>query len=822
MKQKQNHKPVNKPGINPPVKKEINKGTPKPFFLDPYMKKYGLWITLGLVAMLILIIFFDFITGNKYYLFKDIGSDSINISWPHISLLVNYIKTEGFPMWSFAQGMGQNIQSSVSDPFSWFILFSGTKHLEYSFIVMELIKMLLAAIFFYLFLSELKLSNTSKIIGTLMYTFSGFIMIGSGWGIFSGEACLLALLLLGFEKLYQHNSWYLFPVPVAMILMLQPFDLYLYGLFLIFYFLLRHFTSDESSWVKLVTMSLKMAGLVILGMVISSFFLVPTVQIMMDSPRVSGNSSYANKLLSYPVFGTESIVHNSTAIMRFFANDLLGNGINFNGWYNYLEAPMVYIGLLPLLLFPQVFIFLNRKRKLIYGIFLALFFIPIIFPFFRYAFWAFTGDYYRGFSLFISLTLLLFSLFALNELDKVKRVNLPLLAATLTGLIVLLFYPYANIDQIIAKNLRSVALLFLLIYTGLIIFLSYSKSRNLPKVLIILFVFIEIGYFNSKSLNERQTLTRQETLQKAGYNDYSVDAIAYLNSNDKGFFRLNKDYSSGPAMHTSYNDAKIQGYYSTQSYTSFNQKYYIRFLEETGIIEKGKEFQSRWAPGLSTRPFFLTMASNKYLLTKQINSQFRQFGYDSIIQTGDVKILKNRNFLPLGFTYKKYIPLSQFQQLSVLQKQFVILKAFVAEEPVPPQFNQFTLFGIQDTSKNYTWEELLADLSALREDTLQISEFSNNRITGNIDIQEPRLLFFSIPYDKGWRCKVDGKETALQLCNVGFLGLKLETGKHDIELVYKPPYFKISLFASLAGVIIYLVLIAFQYWYDKRNLKLNV
>lgn len=817
MNQKPTKNPANKPANRFQAKKEIKKATAKPFFLDPYMGKYGLWIVLGLVSLLILIIFHKFIAGSAYYLFKDIGSDSINISLPQVTLLAKYLKTEGFPFWSFAQGMGQNIMPSLADPFSWILLLFGAENIAKGFIWMELAKMVLTATFFYCFLKELKLSSVSKILGTMLYTFSGFVIIGGGWGIFSAEACLFALLLLGFEKLYTNNSWQLLPVPVALILMVQPFDLYLYGLFLIFYFLLRHFSSDDSSLSKLFAVSLKMAGLVCLGVLISSFFLIGTVQMLLDSPRVGGNSSYTNKLLAYPVFGTEGGIHNLTAIMRFFSNDILGNGSGFKGWYNYLEAPMVYIGLLPLLLFPQVFIFLDKKKKIIFGIFLAIFLIPMVFPFFRYAFWLFTGDYYRGFSLFVSSTFLLFSLFVINELDKVKKVNILLLASTLLVLIVLLFYPYPNIDQLIEKDIRSLTLIFLFVYTGLILFLGYSKKRDAAKIILICVVFVEIACMNYMTINDRVVLTRKEAHQKTGFNDFSVEASAFVKSIDKGFFRVNKEYSSGPAIHSSLNDAKVQDYFGTSNYSSFNQKYYIRFQEEIGVIQKGTEFQSRWSPGLTTRPLLQFLGSVKYVFTKQANSQFLQLGYDSIAQTGDVKILRNKYFMPLGFTYDKYIPLGEFRKLSELQKQFVLLKAFVAEDPILPELKKFQAFNIQDTSKNYSWGELSADINARKTDTLRVAGFSNNRISGTIELQQTKLLFFSIPYDRGWHCKVDGKPAEPILSNIGFIGLCLQPGKHNVELSYTPPYFTLGLLASLAGLLIFFIFAGIKYFSDKKR-----
>ena len=795
-------------GARPPADGTQEKAPPAPALLERYLGRNGLPVTLGLVSLLIVVIFHDFLAGNVYYLFKDIGSDSINLGLSHSIFLSKYLRSEGFPAWSFAQGMGQNILPTTFDPFGWIVLLFGTKNVAYGFIWMEATKFLLTATFFFLFLGQLGLSTASKLVGTLLYTFSGFVVIGSGWGIFSDEACLFALLLLAFEKLYRAGSWYLFPVVVALITTIQPFDLYLYGLFLILYFHLRHFSSDEPSWRKYFTASLEMGGLLALGLLMSSFALASTAQMMLDSPRVGGSSSYSSKLLSYPVLGTEGPLHNVTAVLRFFSNDLLGNGSGFKGWGNYLEAPMVYIGLLPLLLFPQVFVFLQRRQRILYGIFLGLFFVPMVFPFFRYSLWLFSGDYYRGLSIFISITLLFFSVLVVNELDTVKRINIPVLAITLVSLVVLLYFPYDNIDHVIQKDIRSLALFFLVAYSSVIVFLSYIKNRDVAKIMLICLVMLEIGVTNSRSISDRVVLTRTETLHKTGFNDYSVEASAFTKSIDKGFFRVNKEYTSNPAEHASYNDAKVQDYFGTMSYFSFNQKYYIRFLEETGVITKGDEHQSRWATGLLTRPLLQIICSVKYNFTKQDSSQYLQFGYEEIAREGDVRILRNRYFLPLGFTYDRYIRLGQFRKLTDLQKQVVLYRAFVAEDDsaLPGTFQEVTA---RDVPADYTLKELAADVAARQAATLQMTAFSNNRISGTIDLAGPRMLFFSIPYDRGWHCTSDGKPAQLVLCNTGFLGLPLEAGRHAVELSYSPPYLRPSLLASLAGVLAYAGLAGF-------------
>ena len=79
---------------------------------------------------------------------------------------------------------------------------------------------------------------------------------------------------------------------------------------------------------------------------------------------------------------------------------MLGAGDDFHGWLNYLEAPLTYCGLFCLVIFPQVFVGASWRRRFIYALVSLAILIPTVFPWFRYFFWLFQGDYYRTFSLF--------------------------------------------------------------------------------------------------------------------------------------------------------------------------------------------------------------------------------------------------------------------------------------------------------------------------------------------------------------------------------------------------------------------------------------
>ena len=73
---------------------------------------------------------------------------------------------------------------------------------------------------------------------------------------------------------------------------------------------------------------------------------------------------------------------------------------------------------------PQVFVQLGRKHKIAYALFGLVFLVPVFLPFYRYLFWAFAGDYYRLYSVFVAFVFLFFSLHALHVLFKTGRVGL--------------------------------------------------------------------------------------------------------------------------------------------------------------------------------------------------------------------------------------------------------------------------------------------------------------------------------------------------------------------------------------------------------------
>lgn len=451
-------------------------------FFNAFLEKKSFLVTLILLTVLSLFVFRDFIFCNKLMLYKDIGCDSLNASYPILRHTADYIHTTGFPKWSFNVGMGQNIfPFCLRDPFDIIIYILGKDALAYGLGYLEFIKVILSGIVFFLYLRTFSFTPFSCMIGSLLYAFNGFIILGSGWYIFSFEALNSALLLLAFEKLFRKDLWALFPVAIAFIGISQPFNLYVYGMFIAVYAIFRYLDEKEWQAKSFFVMFSKLTLLGLLGIAISSFFLFSNILQLIESPRGSGSTSYFSQLFSTPVFVFGNSIHNLTAILRFYSNDIMGVGSNFKGWNNYLEAPLFYCGLISLLLFPLVFQYLNKRRKIIYSILLCFWILPVIFPFFRYSFWLFTGDYYRAFSFFVSFTVLFYGINALNKIQQASKIRmLPVMITTVILFVILSFCASEVSDinkNIINKGIMFFAEVMMILYALLIMLLGMPGTK---------------------------------------------------------------------------------------------------------------------------------------------------------------------------------------------------------------------------------------------------------------------------------------------------------------------------------------------------------
>ncbi|WP_459501644.1 YfhO family protein [Bacillus sp. C1] len=105
-------------------------------------------------------------------------------------------------------------------------------------------------------------------------------------------------------------------------------------------------------------------------------------------------------------------------------------------------------------------------------------------------------------------------------------------------------------------------------------------------------------------------------------------------------------------------------------------------------------------------------------------------------------------------------------------------------------------------------------VNELKQQPLEVTNYTSRTVTGKIDTKEDNYLFLSIPYDKGWKATVDGKDAKLLKLNDAFLGIELSKGTHTIELKYTSPGFMLG---SIVSVISFLITLIFGVIVWKRG-----
>ena len=76
----------------------------------------------------------------------------------------------------------------------------------------------------------------------------------------------------------------------------------------------------------------------------------------------------------------------------------------------------------------------------------------------------------------------------------------------------------------------------------------------------------------------------------------------------------------------------------------------------------------------------------------------------------------------------------------------------------------------------------------------------DNVIQGTIHVKKDGWFITSIPYDKHFKIYIDGKETEIQKVNTAFLGCKIESGNHELKIIYHAPGTTTGKVLSLIGI----------------------
>ena len=746
-----------------------------------------------ILLFLEVLLFREFIFGDLYFIFKDLGSDSYVNDYPLLYNRMIAAKDGFLPGWSFHNGLGENLYPYSFEPFSWFLFKVTGISAEQMMLIIPLIYIYLSGLMLYLFLSEHKLAFPAKVFASLSWAFSGYYILSATWSVtlFCPIAFHFSFLLFALQRCFTSKEYHWIVIVFALIGISYPVNLFFALIFSVGYcilFLYRNQPKKRIYFNRILFVGTSAA----IGIGLSCWMLLSTISLMKNSPRGS------NEISTFQVFPDCISSKNEliSTIYRLFSPNILGDVNNFSLYRNYFEAPLLYCGIFTLLLFSQISI-LGKKGKFIAIISVLPMVLIFLSPAIRNLVWFYSGDYYRVLNTFFALMLCVISGFIFSGIINSRKVFIKPLLITAVFCIVILLFGLLNFKENHPSKFL-IPVFFTLTYTGILFFSKKIKFKRLI-IFILPVLLVEIITMSSQIISQRNICSTSDILKK-GYYDDSFEAIKNINKTDKSFFRIEKDFYSGVSWLASYNEAKIQNYNSSSAYNSFNNKNYINFLKVFGVIKPGKEPETRFVKGLGSSPFLMKLCSVKYFVaSKPESDQLLQLGFEEVDDKGNFKILKDPNSLPFGFCYDNILGVREFNKYSKKEKESFGSRYLVVDDK---DLKQFKNPKIQpEFPKNNIYEQI---------DSLKINHFSNNHISGTINVANSKFLFFSMPFDEGWKVKDNGKLVNAYKAFGGLTFIPLKKGNHKIILDYSPPFKLLGIYISTLSLVLFIGLLFYQ------------
>ncbi|MGZ8173662.1 MULTISPECIES: YfhO family protein [Methylobacter] len=633
--------------------------------------KLAFVICIFITALISAWAFRDVLLLNKLYIFLDVGSDSFAIGLPHLLYISNLLKAGAIPLWSHGIGNGQStlaLNHTIFDPFNWVLFFTPTEKMLPMIGYIVWVKSSVAAGIFFTLCRRINLSNYTSIIGGIIYGLNGYLILWGQHYFFALAVIYYPLLLLGLEFWLRDRKASLFLGTMFLIAIWSYYFLYMMSIFLLPYLLIRVFTQDLLRS-QAIRHCFEFTALYLLGIGLAAFIFVPSVFVALDSPRIGSQFADIPFLMKSEYY--------LSLVSRFFSAHFKVGNHHFYDWWNIYELPNVYCSVLALLLLPVACLnYPQAKRKFLNWTIISIVF-ALIFPVFGLFANAFSYISYRWTFAIIPI-ILLFSLRGLQHLERAEKPPASFLLLSYAGLSILLLcttlasssvFGWADVsttDEIIAV---IPTLLFLGVYTILLILLSHEKWKKTGKVGILFVLALELANHVSTDVHDRALLSADYPAKKTGVFDESKDSVNELKEKQKDFFRVIKTTAQ-----VSFNDPIAQGFFGTTSYEPLNSRGTLDFLKIMDVYSPNNNY-IKIPPDRLLLNSFLAV---RYQILDNPNDMI--VGYKFVEQKGNISIFENTNFLPLGLIFDQYTELSSFQKLPSFERDRTILKAVVVND----------------------------------------------------------------------------------------------------------------------------------------------
>lgn len=784
--------------------------------------------------------------GDNVYL----RSDMYHQYCPFFSELWDKIRNGGSLFYSWEAGLGSNFTALygyyLSSPLNWFIGFFPHNYIIELMNIIILIKLSLASTAFTYYID--KRFNTQNItisIFGMFYALSGFTAAFS-WNLMWFDCVLLLpLVLLGLERLVNEDKGILYTVTLGLTILSNYYIAIMVCISLVFYFL-----------VLLITMPVpekKSVYLQKIGYFTLFSLLAGALSAAILLPELYALGLTASSDISFPKTLTQyfSVV---TVLNRQLANTEVCIGLE--------HLPNVYCGVAVFLLYP-LYIF-NKKISLREKIAKSILLFVFIFAFsFNIPNFIWHGFHYPN-SLparqsFIYIFILLTMCF--DAYKDIKDYSGSQIAKSF-GLfsIYLLWLDHTKGDNDPGYAILLVNAIFMLLYV--IIAFLYKKDKI--KIHFIVFLLFCVSCIEC-TMNMEET-GYSTTGRSAYFKDYdSVQTLTdELSQTDDSFYRIAKAFG-----YRSKNDAAWHNFNSASVFSSTAYAGITDLFGRLGLEHSMNAYADHGATPLVYSMFDIKyILSNKqikddytlelvdivdseylyrakytlplgYMVNKDINENWNYSTSNPFAVQNDF-VLDNTGIFSL-FTSIDFIDKDK-SGITIEVENDEHVYVYIANKSV-----KTAKVSIGDSNENFAginhgrmidlgWQtagtnieivdkdgeeslnamvytmdtdKFIDAFNILNSQGLNVTAYSDTKLTGTINVNEAGILMLSIPYDPSWTLKVNGVKTDITEIAEALIGVELEPGEYTIELSFTPRGYRLGMLISISSLFILFIVYCF-------------
>ena len=791
--------------------------------------------------------------GNNCYL----RSDMYHQYAPFFSELWNKLRHGESLTYSWDIGMGTNFTALyayyLASPSNWFIVLFPQKYMIEIMNVIIILKLCLSSLTFTYYIS--KHFNTRKCTIALFgmfYALSGFVAAYS-WNIMWLDCLvLLPLIILGLERLVNENRCFLYCITLGLCIYTNYYIAIMVCISVVLYFIvLMAAYKGTRRPVIYVKKFLNFAIYSLLAGGLAACLLLPEFYAFTLS--ASNNIEFPKKLSLY--FSILNIV------TRHLINVPVHLGLD--------HYPNIYCSVAVLLLFPLYVmdkkVDLREKigKSALVLIFLTAFNLNI--PNFIWHGFHFPNSLPCRQSFIYVFFLLAMCYEALSHLKSMTTKQLG--GALWIAIGILLFIEQVfTVDETYDFTIVYISGAFILVY-ALIMLIHLKHEFKVPVIIFIAFSLCIIECTINMDSTGIGTTSRSSYLL-----DY--DAVKTVTQtvadNDSSFYRMDKKFGS-----RSNNDGAWHNYHSISTFSSTSNGAMEEFFGELGFEHSFNAYKYNGATLVTESLFSVKYAiSNRILTESPLRSYYTgsdgEFIYknnytlpigfmtyndtygweaDSANDAGienQNSLIKNLTGISNVFTltYENATDAS-FEVKPVKAGHLYMIVRNTSCDTVTATINssEYTYKDLKkggtiidlgyatpddiivisgDTSMNasvYTLESsrFIEAFNILNNNSLNVSEFTNNKITGTVNASKDATLICSIPYDKGWSVYIDGKKAETNDIYGALISVNVPDGEHTVTLKYMPVNFILGCIITSLCIIILIGIYTF-----KKMCRMNV